>query len=83
MKYYRCIDAIDQSLKTCGYNSLGKTALKKELLDYIKDGCVEDFEYVLDNPNVNTYKLTDILQMLDWSIESSEQPFDEEIRNFI
>jgi len=83
MKYYRCIDAIDQSFKTCGYNSLGKIALKKELLDYIKDGCVEDFEYVLDNTNVNTYRLTDLLQILDWSIEASEQPFDEEIPNFL
>lgn len=83
MKYYRCIDAEDKSLKTCGYNSLGKVVLKKELLDYIKDGCIEDFEYVLANPNVNTYRLTDLLQMLDWSIEISEQPFDEEIPYFL
>jgi hypothetical protein len=83
MKYYRCIDCIDQSYKTCGYNSLGKTALKKELLDYIKDGCVEDFEYVLDNPNVNTYALTDLLQMLDWSIEESVVPFNEDMPYFL
>lgn len=83
MKYYRCLDAIDQSYKNCGYNSLGKTALKKELLSYIRDGCVEDFEYVLNSPNVNTYTLSDLLQMLDWSIEFDDKPFEEEILNFL
>jgi hypothetical protein len=83
MKYYRCIDCEDNSYKTCGYNSFGKTVLKKELLDYIKDGCVDDFNYVLNKPNVNSYLLTDLLQMLNWSAECSDAPFDEDISNFL
>ena len=81
MKYWRCKEASDGSYKMIGYNSLGINALKRELLDYIKEGDMEDFTYVLDNPNVNTYKLTDLVQMLDFMLESSDTPF-EEIESF-